>query len=273
MGGTELKTDSLKRWMMYSKDAYGSGRIFLSTEQKQAVEEGKKFSQRAYADVWARDAALVQRVRSFLGTNFHWHQRLTKNGADLEVIQTLQSMIRGESVLLIAEQSRTGGAGIGPVPKPKGLPSFREQLMTGLGMSDEAATSYMERYNAMVDRVNAAAAGYANGAASSLADAASDLAETVTPPGNAQPFAYAPDTVTGDALELAKTPNEGEPGAWYTNPGSGQMRLYGDGGQPVVDFDFDHDHGQGVPHAHNWGVDPLSGKLGRGPGLPFSLLP
>jgi hypothetical protein len=111
MGGTELKTDASQRWMMYSKDAYGSGRIFLSTEQKQAVEEGKKFAQRAYADIWARDAALVQRIRSFLGTNFHWHQRLAKNGADLEVIQTLQSMIRGESVVLIAEQSRTGGRG------------------------------------------------------------------------------------------------------------------------------------------------------------------
>lgn len=57
MGGTELKTDSLKRWVMYSKDTYGSGRIFLTREQKQAVEEGKKYSQRPYADVWAKDAA------------------------------------------------------------------------------------------------------------------------------------------------------------------------------------------------------------------------
>ena len=95
MGGTELKTDSLQRWMMYSKDAYGSGRIFLTAEQKQAVEEGRKYSQRAYADVWAKDATLVRQVRSFLGANFHWHERLAKNGADLEVIQTLQSMIRG----------------------------------------------------------------------------------------------------------------------------------------------------------------------------------
>lgn len=34
MGATELKTDSFQRWMMYSKDDYGSGRIFLSTGQK-----------------------------------------------------------------------------------------------------------------------------------------------------------------------------------------------------------------------------------------------
>lgn len=49
--------------------------------------------------------------------------------------------------------------------------------------------------------------------------------------------------------------------------GSGQMRLYGPNGSPVVDFDFDHGHGQGVPHVHNW----QDGS--RGPGLPFSLLP
>jgi hypothetical protein len=117
MGSSELKTDASQRWMMYSKDAYEGGRIFLTAEQKQAVEEGEKFAQRAYADVWAKDAALVQRVRSFLGTNLHWHQRLAKNGAALEVVQTLQSMIRGESVVLVAEQSRKGGAGGNPAPK------------------------------------------------------------------------------------------------------------------------------------------------------------
>jgi hypothetical protein len=252
MGGTELKTDSMHRWMMYSKDAYGSGRIFLTTEQKQAVEEGKKFAQRAYADVWAKDAALVQRVRSFLGKNFHWHERLAKSGADLEVIETLQSMIRGESVVLIAEQSRTGGAWTDPAPKPKPFPSFREQLMTGSGMSYEAATAYIESYNASVERINAALAQSASRAASSLADAASDLAETSTPLGDAQPFEYGADTTVGNAFEIAKTPNLGDPG-WYTNPGSGQMRLFGDDRKPIVDLDFDHIHNGLQPHAHNWG--------------------
>jgi hypothetical protein len=83
---------------------------------------------------------------------------------------------------------------------------------------------------------------------------------------DAQAFDYQPDTPDGDSFDIAKTPNDGEPGTWYTNPGSGQMRMYGDDGQPVVDFDFDHDHGQGNPHAHNWddGV--------RGPGVSFSPL-
>ncbi|MGZ2748298.1 hypothetical protein [Burkholderia stagnalis] len=103
------------------------------------------------------------------------------------------------------------------------------------------------------------------------ADDGSD--DTATPLGDAQPFDYQPDTPNGDAFDIAKTPNEGEPGTWYTNPGSGQMRLYGDDGKPVVDFDFDHDHGQGIPHAHNWAINPLTGKLTRGSGAPMSILP
>src|SRR6185437_2437504 len=124
MGGAELKTDSQHRWMMYSKKAYGSGRIFLTTEQKQAVDEGKKFAQRAYADVWARDAEMVKRVRAFLGAHFHWHDRLAKNGTDLEVTESLQSMIRGESVVLIAEQTRSGGSTAAATPAPPAVPTF-----------------------------------------------------------------------------------------------------------------------------------------------------
>jgi len=98
-------------------------------------------------------------------------------------------------------------------------------------------------------------------------------ADPSTPLGEAQPFEYADEAPTDGAFEIAKTPNTGEPGTWYTNPGSGQMRLYGDGGNPAVDFDFDHDHGQGIPHAHNWAINPLTGKSQRGPGVPMSILP
>ncbi|EDT41893.1 hypothetical protein BamMEX5DRAFT_2346 [Burkholderia ambifaria MEX-5] len=97
--------------------------------------------------------------------------------------------------------------------------------------------------------------------------------ESATPLGDAQPLEYSEDLPSGDAFEIAKTPNAGEPGTWYTNPGSGQMRLYGADGNPAVDLDFDHDHGQGIPHAHNWSIDPLSGNRVRGPGLPMSVWP
>ncbi|MFL9987258.1 hypothetical protein P0D72_33585 [Paraburkholderia sediminicola] len=269
MGGTELKTDSLHRWMMYSKDAYESGHIFLTTEQKREVEEGKRFAQRAYADVWARDSAVVQRVRSFLGTNFHWHQRLESSGTDLEVIQTLQSMIHGESVVLIAEQPRTGGAWIDPTPKPKGLPSFRKELMTRLGMSYDAATAYIDRYNDMVDEVNAAAARYSNGAVSSLTEAASNLSESATRLGDAQPFEYGDVALSDDTADLAGMPFKGVPGSWaVSEPGSMlQWRQYGAGGTPMTDFDFEAHHGNPNPHAHNW--DGTS----RAQGWPISILP
>ncbi|BBP99641.1 hypothetical protein BSFA1_47700 [Burkholderia sp. SFA1] len=87
--------------------------------------------------------------------------------------------------------------------------------------------------------------------------------------GDAQPFEYVPNTPDGEVFDLAKTPNDGDPGTWYTNPGSGQMRLYGNSGQPAVDFDFDHDHGQGVPHAHNWGIDRSQGKIRADPAFRF----
>jgi hypothetical protein len=100
--------------------------------------------------------------------------------------------------------------------------------------------------------VNAVTDRYAGTTASSLTDAGSDFAETATPLGDAQPFEYGADTRAGDSFEIAKTPNLGDPG-WYTNPGSGQMRLFGDDRKPIVDLDFDHIHNGLQPHAHNWG--------------------
>ncbi|WP_174543188.1 hypothetical protein [Paraburkholderia monticola] len=70
--------------------------------------------------------------------------------------------------------------------------------------------------------------------------------------GDTQPFEYTPDAVSGDSFDIAKTPNNGEPGTWYTNPGSGQMRLYGSDGKGYIDLDFDHSHNGMRPHAHNW---------------------
>jgi hypothetical protein len=73
-----------------------------------------------------------------------------------------------------------------------------------------------------------------------------------TPLGDAAPFEFGDMPSFGDSFNIVKTPNNGEPGAWYTNPGSGQMRLYGNDGKGYVDLDFDHAHGGVKPHAHNW---------------------
>ncbi|AET93026.1 hypothetical protein BYI23_C008800 [Burkholderia sp. YI23] len=96
---------------------------------------------------------------------------------------------------------------------------------------------------------------------------ASDVGASLS---DAQPFEYQPDMPGGDIFDIAKTPNFGEPGTWYTNPGSGQMRLYGSDGRPVVDLDYDHVHNGLRPHAHNWGPD---GRDGGFDVVPFSPLP
>jgi hypothetical protein len=111
------------------------------------------------------------------------------------------------------------------------------------------------------DALAALASTAASAVASSLPfmdDGAVDLGEVLdvgtvgTALGDAAPFEYGNMPSFGDGFSLAKTPNRGDPGTWYTNPGSGQMRLYGDTGAPVVDLDFDHPHLGMRPHAHNW---------------------
>lgn len=202
MSGTELKTDSSHRWMIYTKDAYGSGNYFFTAEQKQAVEEGKRYAERAYSDVWAKEAELVKRVRSFLATHFHWHDWLANNGTGLDVIQTLQSMIRGGSVVLITAPSTTSGWSSSQEPRPERLPTFRESLMKSYGMSYDAATAYIDRYNDMVERINARSGSLAHDAGSLLTGATDDLAQTATALGDAQTFVYSPQPIFGETEEL-----------------------------------------------------------------------
>lgn len=104
----ELKTDAWHRYMLYrSSERYMT--LEPEEKRKEAVEAGKKFTASAYADVWAKDPDLVKRVRAFLGENFHWHDRLVKDGTDLHVVQTLMDMVRGGSVAVIPEKPILGG--------------------------------------------------------------------------------------------------------------------------------------------------------------------
>ncbi|MGF6568551.1 hypothetical protein ABH945_000627 [Paraburkholderia sp. GAS333] len=69
-------------------------------------------------------------------------------------METLQSMIPGESVVLVAGQFRSGGSvSVAAPPRPE-VPSLRESLTTEYGMSYDDATARVEHYNDMVDRVN-----------------------------------------------------------------------------------------------------------------------
>jgi RHS repeat-associated protein len=92
---------------------------------------------------------------------------------------------------------------------------------------------------------------------------------TQTQPGaqKSTPTTPSDSTVDGskESQRPTKTPNEGEPGSTYKNPGSGQEREYGPDGKPSKDIDYDHDHGQGTPHVHEWGRDS-NGNPVRGTG-------
>jgi hypothetical protein len=199
-------------------------------------------------------------------------------------IALLRSAVQSGKLMVVIERATMGLGGGGGAPQTtrrsgaiaSSRQSFAEMAAGGSGtsatLSDAAPKTYswMQRYDDVSadDLIK-----YLESVIGSTPSAAAPEAEPSTLLGDAQPFEYADESPTDGAFEIAKTPNTGEPGTWYTNPGSGQMRLYGADGNPAVDFDFDHDHGQGIPHAHNWAVNPLTGKSQRGPGVPMSILP
>ncbi len=127
-----------------------------------------------------------------------------------------------------------GGGAVASTPRAK---TFHQSVMESMGLDADGATAYIEKYNAMVERIDAIQA--ANAAKRAAAAAASngddllgaveaaagavpsggedagnalsgDARETSTPLGNAPPFDYQPDLPDGDAEELAG--GDGRPG-------------------------------------------------------------
>ncbi|WP_254067571.1 hypothetical protein [Burkholderia sp. L27(2015)] len=176
-------------------------------KRREAAEAGKKFVAMAYADVWAKDVELVKRVRGFLGKNFHWHDRLVKSGADLDVVQTLNEMVRGDSVVVIPEDAMWGGS----------LPS------SGLLPATKRAYSVMDPETAAEMRAIARSILYPPGeavlsgpyrpdreACGQLAAARAAMAKAAgasTPLGDAQAFEYIEAVASGNADELAASTN------------------------------------------------------------------
>ncbi|SAL37897.1 hypothetical protein [Caballeronia telluris] len=273
----ELKTDSWHRYMLYRGDE-----PYMTYDpedaRRLAAEAGKKFTALAYADVWAKDSALVKRVRRFLRENFHWHARLAERGSDLEVTQTLMVMVRGGSVAVIPEEPMRS-CGIGCTLKQADS-SLRDVENYG----ETPYASVTDRYQAQLERIDAERPTWAETDAlmdeinadflqktigsSPLLDSffrAAGWTEKYSDAGTAraslfedvQPFEYdeASGILGGDAdIQTAWLPiTGGPPGTWVENPsGSGQLRLFDVNGNAAVDIDFDHDHGFGVPHSHNW---------------------
>ncbi|RZF23983.1 hypothetical protein EVC45_41235 [Paraburkholderia sp. UYCP14C] len=198
--------------------------------------------------------------------DFFDHRRKPENNAELEAALK-QAVSDGR---LIPEIHHHDRGGVPPTTPPASTPRARavDGILTTASSSSGGDGNGLGLAEVVAGVAAVGALGYvASAEPATEAVDGSGTPGASTPLGNAQPFEYQPDMPDGGSFDIAKTPNEGDPGTWYTNPGSGQMRLYGDDRKAVVDFDFDHDHGQGIPHAHN-GDDGA-----RGPGLPFFLLP
>ena len=291
---------------------YNGYRYVLRKGQSFSDDDGKCKAGRdmlMHADmvVWESNKALVARVESFLQGGFSWYSRNPKSARD--TLQTLLAYVRDGAVFVLQENGSTtsvfesGGFTFDPPARDyrQDRPALDYQAWSDQYHAERRAeTLEIERRQRVatfsksdfprhIETIaEAGARNVAARAASALIAVSSampargqalDLGEATgvknesTPLGDAAPFELGDMPNFGDGFDIAKTPNYGDPGTWYTNPGSGQMRLYGDTGAPVVDFDFDHDHGQGTPHAHNYGPVGADGAFDREGGRSFSLLP
>ncbi len=115
-----------------------------------------------------------------------------------------------------------GGGAVAASPRGK---TFHQSVMESMGLDADGGTAYIEKYNAMVERIDAiqaanaarraaaAAASYDDdllGGVEAAAGAAPGDGDDSTPLGDAQSFDYQPDISNGDAEELAA--GDGRPG-------------------------------------------------------------
>jgi hypothetical protein len=226
---------------------YRSGEPYMSLEDEEkrneAVEAGRTFTSLASADVWAKDAELVERVRAFLGGKVHWHERFAKSGTDLQVVRTLMGMVQSGSVVVIPEEPvRSGGIGKhasnGAVSfwgvenfDPPRYASVQERYQAQIAELQANETPWAE-IQAMNDSINQkfmhaavladplgtlptfARAGWIskyglpdlstwNRAADMDGASDSDEGETPTPLSNALPFELGESTVSDDVIGIA----------------------------------------------------------------------
>jgi len=203
---TELKTDGWRRYMLYRRDEHY---MTFESEQKRrdAAEAGKKFVAMAYADVWAKDAELVKRVRAFLGKNFHWHDRLVKSGADLDVVQAIKDMVRGDSVVVIPEDAMRGGS----LPSSGLLPPTKRAYSV---MDPETAEEMRAIARSILYppgevvlsgpyRPDREACGQLAAARAAMVDSSGGKSETSTLLDDVSPFEYQINSAGGDVESIA----------------------------------------------------------------------
>ncbi|RAR58688.1 hypothetical protein C7401_1122 [Paraburkholderia unamae] len=234
---------------------------FISGDELKALEDANRTFVRHFRpgyDFRRTIAADIDALRSFLRDHLsfaYWNQPTDNPGIE-RILK--QAVVDGRVVPVIdrdrlipvrtervphapqcwGETYRTGWGGMAASMRPK---TFHQSVMESMGLDAEGATAYIEKYNAMVQRMDAvqtanaarravtAAASNSNGLLGPVEPAVgavfgdndsdggddaggagdnlfSDVAgDTLTPLGDAQPFAYEPDAISGDVEELAKS--------------------------------------------------------------------
>ncbi|WP_213779397.1 hypothetical protein [Caballeronia sp. dw_276] len=258
------------------------GQRFSFSDDADKSKAGRAMLMAADMHIWELNAELVARVESFLRGGFSWYSQSDSSARD--TLQTLLSYVRDGAVDVLQEGGATtnafenGGFTLDPPARQDrpDTPPFDYNAL--LDADRESLRKYNATIDARIERearvspspfetveesempfllsVVSMVARSANAGRHAMQTVPSGLGELAdkasTPLGGGAPFKLGDMPSFDDSFEIAKTPNNGEPGSWYTNPGSGQMRLYGSDGKGYIDLDFDHPHGGVKPHAHNW---------------------
>jgi hypothetical protein len=134
-------------------------------------------------------------------------------------VRTARASFAPQSWNEAAPIMRSGGGGAAPTSR-----SFHQLAMDWLGLDSEGAYAYIEKYNAMVQQVEAVEARTAAARAAALAedvassalsslnaalgdDASADVGGGATSFDDAQPFEYQSDVLRGEVEELAASTN------------------------------------------------------------------
>jgi hypothetical protein len=182
---TELRTNAWHRYMLYRASDYRDG-LRTREEKQESIKAGKKFALSAYPDVWAKDAALVGRVRRFFRENFHWYERRANTDSNLAIVELLFESIRSGAVVVAQEEPQRSGGG--PALRPAQTSALFGASMEGYGSSyleqlrrDDAAEEFTNRMFAQIKAAE-------EQAAARLSATDNDVLTTSTPLGDAQPF-------------------------------------------------------------------------------------
>lgn len=201
-------------------------RFVSGSELKQIEDDRRTFGRyfRPNYDFRRTIRTDVDAIRSFLGQHLnmaHWNLPTDNSGIERALKRAVSE---GRLVPIVERDRRTAvrtsraahapqywsapysGSGGGSVMASPREKTFHQSVMESMGLNADAATAYIEKYNAMVERLNAAqeARAVANRLLA-LADDGVDVAvsDASTPLGDAQPFAYTPDALSDDVMEIA----------------------------------------------------------------------